>query len=229
VTFPTEAPIPAGGIGGVESGPGLRYRDHEGKIKMGAQSEFSENTLPAKRRLVEVLAINPANLRNDRPQSQWRGLGKRGSLALGPLLITFCIGVAATVAWLSHGDAAREAIASSFSRLGWLTWRAAAIGPRTPDVIVTAAASPDRQLLNEMSLNLDALWQRVDQLRAGQEQMAHNIKQITAAQEQLTLEVTKQHAIEQYILAKNPELPRATQVPRHSTLLRRQTDQIESR
>jgi hypothetical protein len=199
---------------------------------MGAQSEFCENPLPAKRRLVEVLAINPAQLRNDRSQSQWRALGKRASLALSPLLITFCIGVAATVAWLSHGNAAREAIASSFSRLGWLTWRAAAVGQRTPpDVIVTAASSPDRQLLNEMSLNLDALWQRVDQLRAGQEQMAHTIKQLTAAQEQLTLEVTKLHAIEQYIIAKNPELPlqRPTPAPRRSTLLRRQTDQIESR
>jgi hypothetical protein len=198
---------------------------------MSAQSEFSEHALPAKRRLVEVLAIDPAHLRNDRSQSQWLGVSKRGALALGPLLITFCVGVAATVAWLSHGDAAREAIAGSFSRLGWLTWRAAAVGQRTPDVIVAAASSPDHLLLNEMSLNLDALWQRVDQLRAGQEQMAHNIKQLTAAQEQLTLEVTKLHAIEQYILAKNPELPlqRATPAPRRSTLLRRQTDQVESR
>jgi hypothetical protein len=198
---------------------------------MSAQSEFCENPLPAKKPLVEVLAINPAHLRNDRSLSQWRGLGKRGSLALSPLLITFCVGAAATGAWLSHGDAAREAIASSFSRLGWLTWRAAAVGQRTPDVIAPADSSPDHQLLNEISLNLDALWQRVDQLRAGQEQMAHTIKQLTAAQEQLTLEVTKLHAIEQYILAKNPEFPlqRATPAPRRSTLLRRQTDQIEAR
>lgn len=177
---------------------------------MGAQSEFSENWLPAKRRLVEVLAINPAHLKNDRSQSQWRGRGKRGSLAL-----TFCIGVAATLAWLSHGDVAREVIASSFPRLGWLTWQVGAVGQRTPDMIVAAASSPDHQLFSEMSLNLDDVWQRVDQLSAGQKQMAHNIEKLTAAQEQLTLEVSKLQLIEQYILYKNPGPPlqRATAAP----------------
>jgi hypothetical protein len=182
---------------------------------MDAQSEFCEISLPVKRRLVEVLTINPAHLKNDRSQSQWRGLGKRGALALAPLLITFCIGVGATVAWLTHGDAAREVIASSFPRLGRLTWRAAAVGQTAPNIIVPAASSPDHQLLNDMALNLDALWQRVDQLSAGQEQMARNIQQLTAAQEQVTLEVTKLHLIDQYILYKNPETPlqRATAAP----------------
>jgi hypothetical protein len=174
---------------------------------MGAQSAFSENSLLAKRRLVEVLAINPAHLKNDRSQSQWRWLGKRGSLALTPLLITFCIGVATTLAWLSHGDVAREAIASSFPRLGWLTWRTAAVGQRTPDMIVPGASAPDHQRLSEMALNLGAVWRRVDQLSAGQEQMAHDIKQLTAAQEQLTLEVTKLQSMEQYLFYKSPEAP----------------------
>jgi hypothetical protein len=214
-------PDPGRGIGRVENRPGLRYREHEGRDQMGAQSEFSENWLPAKRRLVEVLAINPAHLKNDRSQSQWRGLSKRGSVALTPLLITFCVGVAATLAWLSHGDVAREVIASSFPRLGWLTWRVSAVGQRTPDMIVGAASSPDHRLFNEMSLNLDDVWQRVDQLSAGQKQMAHNIEQLTAAQEQLTLEVSKLQLIEQYILYKNPGLPlqgaTAAPAPKHST------------
>lgn len=182
---------------------------------MGAQSEFSENALLARRRLVEVLAINPAHLKNDRSQSHWRGLGRRGSLALTPLLITFCVGVAATLAFLSHGNVAREAIASSFPRLGWLTWRVAAVGHRTPDMILAAASSPDHQLFNEISLNLDDVWRRVDQLSAGQKQMAHNIEQLTAAQEQLTLEVSKLQLIEQYIIDKNPglALQRATATP----------------
>jgi hypothetical protein len=212
VTFPTERRSRLGALEGQRgAGPG----DMTGRYQMGAQSEFSENWLPVKRRLVEVLAIDPANLKNDRSHSRWRGLGKRGCFALTPLLITFCFGVAATLAWLTNGDAAREAIASSFPRLDWLTWRAAAVGQRTPDKTVPAASSPDHELLSEMSLNLDALWQRVDQLSAGQEQMAHNMEQLTAAQEQLTLEVSKLHFIEQYILYKNPEPPpqRATAAP----------------
>src|SRR5207245_2437913 len=35
-------------------------------------------------------------------------------------LITFCIGVAATLAWQSYGDAARETISSAYPQLGWL-------------------------------------------------------------------------------------------------------------
>jgi hypothetical protein len=63
-----------------------------------------------------------------------------------------------------------------------------------------------------MSFNLGAVWQRVEQLSAGQEQIGHNIDQLTAGQEQLTLEITKLHLIEQYILYKNsePPLQRAT-------------------
>jgi hypothetical protein len=41
-----------------------------GVIPNPEQSEFSEGSLPVKRRLVEVLAINPAYLKNDRSQSQ---------------------------------------------------------------------------------------------------------------------------------------------------------------
>src|SRR5215471_1784200 len=132
-----------------------------------AQSEFSEGRLPVKKkRLVEVININPADLKNDRSQSQL-GLGKRASLALTRLVITFYICVAAMLAWLSYSDAAREAIASSFPRLGWLAWRAAPDGQRAANMIVSAS-SPDQQQLNAMSLDLDAVRQRVDHLTASQ-------------------------------------------------------------
>jgi hypothetical protein len=185
-----------------------------------AQSALFESSLPAKRRLVEVLAIDPAHLKNDRSQRERRRRGKRVSLSTR-LLITFCTGAVAALAWLSHSDATREVIASSFPRLGWLAWRAAAAGQRTPDTIVSAASSPDHQLLDEMSLNLDAVWQRVDQLSAGQEQMAKDINQLTARQEQLTLEISKLQLIEQYILYKNSEPPvqRTTPAPKRSTQL----------
>ncbi len=185
-----------------------------------AQSAFFESSLPAKRRLVEMLAIDPAHLKNGRSQRE-RRRGKRVALASTRLLITFCTGAVAAVAWLSHNDTTREAIASSFPRLGWLAWRAAAVGQETPDTIVPAASSPDHQLLDEMSLNLDAVWQRVDQLSAGQKQMANDINQLTARQEQLTLEIAKLHLIEQYILYKNSEPPvqRTTPAPKRSTQL----------
>ena len=43
--------------------------------------------------------------------------GKRASRVLRRFLITFCIGVAVTLAWQSFGDAAREMIASSSPQL----------------------------------------------------------------------------------------------------------------
>src|SRR5258708_340828 len=78
-----------------------------------AQSEFSEGSLPAKRQLVEKVAIDPADLKTDQFKSE--RLGKRIRFALAP--ITFCIGVVATLAWLSYADAARRTIANSFPRL----------------------------------------------------------------------------------------------------------------
>jgi hypothetical protein len=183
-----------------------------------AQSAFCDSSPLVKRRLVEVLSIDPARLKNDRShRERRRRLGKRVSLAFTRLLITFCTGAAAALAWLSHSDATREAIASSFPQLGWLAWQAAAVGQRTPDMIEPAVSSADHQLIDEMSLNIDAVWQRVDQLSAGQEQMTHDIEQLTAGQEQLTLEITKLHLIEQYILYKNsePPLQRAIPAPAH--------------
>ena len=152
------------------------------------QSEFSEGSLPIKKRLVELLAIDPANLKNDRSQSEWRGLYKRVPLALTCLLITFCIGVVATLAWLSYE--AREAI------------------PGAP-----IALSLVRQQLDAMSLNLDAVRQNVDRIAASQEQITRNVDQLTASQEQVTREIK---AIDQYIRSKNSEPPALKPAPRPS-------------
>src|SRR6266566_3898978 len=57
--------------------------------------------------------LRPANLKDDRLPSKRPSPGKRASRALARFLITFCIGVAAILAWQSYGDAAREMIASS--------------------------------------------------------------------------------------------------------------------
>src|SRR5260370_20589169 len=96
-----------------------------------AQSEFSEGSLPAKRQLVETVAIDPADLKTDQFKSE--RLGKRIRFALAP--ITFCIGVVATLAWLSYGDAARRTIANSFPRLRWSVPQTAPGTQKNPDII----------------------------------------------------------------------------------------------
>src|SRR5260370_7890627 len=62
--------------------------------------------------------LHPADL--DRLPSTRPSLGKRASRALARFVITFFIGVAATLAWQSYADAASEMIASSSPQLIWL-------------------------------------------------------------------------------------------------------------
>jgi len=102
------------------------------------QSEISRATLPVKK-LVEVVAIDPANLRIDPPESERPRLGKRVLLALAA--ITFCIGVAATLTWQTYGDAARNAIATSFPRLVWLAPQATPVAQNTSDIFAPAASA----------------------------------------------------------------------------------------
>jgi len=198
-------------------------------IPSPTQSELSKGSLPVKKSLVDVLTIDPADLKNEQLQSERQWLGKQAPLAL----ITFCIGVAATLAWQAYGDAGREMIASSFPRLGWLAPRAAPVARNTPDMIAPVAPtapSSDQEQLNAMSLDLDAVQQSVDRIATSQEQMTRSVDriaasqaqitrtvdQLAAGQEQMTREITKLQAIEQYILYKNSEPPAPKPVPRPS-------------
>jgi hypothetical protein len=148
------------------------------------RSEFS-----AGRRATDLSVdptLRPADLKNDWFPSRRSSLGKRASRALARFLITFCIGVAATLAWQSYGDAARAIVASSSPQLGWLARQAAPVAQTAPDTIppaAPAAPSPDQQQLNTMSLGLAAVRQSIDQLAAGQEQMARDIAKLQAAEQ----------------------------------------------
>jgi hypothetical protein len=135
-----------------------------------------------------------ADFQNDHFPRQRPSLGKRVSRALARFLVTFCIGVAATLAWLSYGDAAREMIASSSPQLGWLAPHPAP-AQTSPNVIAPAApADPSlvQQQLNAISLGLGLVRQSVDQLAA----------QLTAGQEQMAREITLLRAVEQQLVDK---------------------------
>ncbi len=145
----------------------------------------------------EPSPLRPTILENDRFPNE-PSLRKRASRALSRFLITFCIGVAATLAWRSYGDAARQMIANSYPLLGWLAPQAEPVAQRAPNMIALAAsATPsfDQQQLNAMSL--DAMRQSIDQIAAGQEEIARSIDQIAkgiAAGQQLTTRSTDQTA-----------------------------------
>jgi hypothetical protein len=169
--------------------------------------------------------VRPMVLENDLPLNGQASLRRRGSRTLSRFLITFCLGIAATLAWQSYGDACREMIVNSYPQLGWLAPQA-----KPADTIALApppAPSFDQQQLDALSQDLEAVRQSIDRIAtsitagqgqmtlnidrvatdisSSQEQMVRSIDQLAAGQEQVAREITKLQAIEQYILYKNSE------------------------
>jgi hypothetical protein len=110
---------------------------------------------------------------------------KRARRALARFLIALCIGVGGTLAWQSYGDAAREMIAKSSPQLSWLAPQAAAVQTPPavpPNMVASAAPSPDPQQFKAMSFNIAAVRQSVNQL---QNEMTNEITKLRAAQQEI--------------------------------------------
>lgn len=120
-----------------------------------ARSEFSHSRWDAEPSIDE-----PADL--DLVPATRSSLVRRVSVAVARFLAVFCIGAAATLAWQSHGDAARRTIASSSPRFAWLAPPAAPTAPIAP--ATSASASPDQ--IKAISHGLAVVRQSVDQLAA---------------------------------------------------------------
>jgi hypothetical protein len=118
------------------------------------------------------------------------------------LLIAFCVGIAATLAWQSYGDTAREIIAGSYPQLGWLTPRSAD-AQNAPATIMPPITSSNPEEFETISLGLAEMRQRVDELAANQDQI---IREITTK-----LQVAKQELLDK-MSAPSPQL--ATAPPR---------------
>lgn len=186
-----------------------------------AQSEFSEGSLTIKPS-GEVPTIHPADLKNHQFRGGQQPFVKRAPLAFVRFLITFCIGVGATVAWQSYGDTAREMIAKASPQLAWLAPPSAPVAqdpvdpaaPAEPAALAEPGAPSSEQQLSAVSVDLDGVRQSVDRIATNQEQISRTIGQLVAGQEQMTKEIAKLQAIEQYILYKNSEPPpRPAQAP----------------
>jgi len=108
---------------------------------------------------------------------------RRMSRAIVRFLVTFCLGIAATFAWQSYGDEARDIVAASSPQLAWLAPQAAPLSSTAPDRVASttpAAPSPDLELLTAMSRGLVAIGARMDRLAVGQQQMADEIAKLRA-------------------------------------------------
>lgn len=136
---------------------------------------------------------------------------KRKSSFVG-LLVTFCFGIAVTVAWYSFGGSVREAIAGMSPQLAWVAPQPALAPQPTDDQPAVAAPAIDQQLSAALP-DIDAVRQNVDRIATAQEKIIKSIDQLSAGQELLTKEIAKLQAVEQYILYKNSEPPATRAAP----------------
>jgi hypothetical protein len=121
---------------------------------------------------------------SDQPPPK-RSRRREGGGGFSRFVLSFGIGVGATLAWQAYGDTVRQIVAGSYPQLGWLAPRAAAA--QTTDAMASAAPGATDQEIKALSLSLAAMRQRVDQLAAqiaaGQDQMTRDISaRVQAAQ-----------------------------------------------
>jgi hypothetical protein len=146
----------------------------------------------------EPTPIRPTTLENEQVPNWQPSLRKRAPPAVSSL-IAFCAGVAATLAWWSYGDAARQMISSSYPQLGWLAPRQAAV-QKAPDTIALAGPAdphPDHRQLDAVLDDLYAMRLSLDRIAAGQELITRSIDEIAtkiAAGQEPTTRSTDQTA-----------------------------------
>ncbi len=166
-------------------------------LSPSTRAEFSEEKWSEPLRSVD---LGP----NDGPLPYKQPSLGRAMPTLARYLITFCIGVAATLAWQSYGDAAREMIANSSPQLGWLAPQAAPVMQAAPSAVAPAAPSALSPELVELKAGLVSVQQSVDQLAA----------QVAAAQRQMAGDIANLQAADQNILQKiSAPLPRPAAPP----------------
>ena len=121
-----------------------------------------------------------SGLKGDNVASNRPSIGRRMFRTLTRFFIAVLIGVGGTLAWQSHGDAAREMVVARAPTLAWL------LSVSTTKSPAVAATAPDPvQQLEPMASNLDVVRRSVEQLTAKQEQMAQNIAALQAVEEDI--------------------------------------------
>jgi hypothetical protein len=130
---------------------------------------------------------------------------RRGSRGFVRYLVAICIGVAATLAWQSYGEAAKQIFATRAPELGWspeakqmiaswveqLGWTKPPAGSENtavqPSALEAGASKPptapsiDPERIQQMARDLATLRQTVEQLAAGQAQVTREIVKLEAA------------------------------------------------
>jgi len=155
---------------------------------------------------------------------------KRGSRGFSRYLLAFCIGVAATLAWLSYGEAAKQIIATRSPELGWspdtkqmiagwvqqLGWTKLPVGPEyasaqssvpeTPQAAPVAQTAPENVAPKApVSPSIDP--EQVHQIASDVTALRQTVEQLAASQDQMARVVDRLQGAVAEILIKMPEPP----------------------
>jgi hypothetical protein len=158
--------------------------------------------------------------------------GSRGSRRFRRYLAAVLIGVAVTLAWQSYGESAKQIIATRAPELGWspqakqmiatsiqwIGWTKSPTGPekQAPLVAQTAPTTPSLDLaqVQQMTQNLVAMKQTVEQLAGGQDQMARDIARLEAAVAELIAKIPEPPAQPSAAPARKPmPVPPSSRAP----------------
>jgi hypothetical protein len=161
------------------------------------QSEHSQDRLPA-----NLFAVRAPDLENDGYPNERSSVGKRAFISI---LIIFCTGVSATLAWQWYG--AGEMIASPSPQLSGLPPQAEPVPQNKPEVIgldSRTASSPDqqepsalldlgvvRQSINQIAASIASSQGRTDRMATTQDQIARSLDRMATAQEQIARSVER--------------------------------------
>jgi len=122
-----------------------------------------------------VRSPRPSSPKDDHIASGRPSIGGRIFRTLTGFFIAVLIGIGATLAWLSHGEAARDMVVAQAPSLGWL------LSVSTTKSPANAAIATDLvQQIEPLALNLDVVLRSVERLAAKQGQMAQNIATLQA-------------------------------------------------
>lgn len=186
-------------------------RTGAGRSARSAEAEFSAGSRVAEPSLDRTLPRSKPI--NGRSLGEEPSFGRRALRRVFRFLLIAGIGVAATLAWQSQGDAARQIVAEWAAQRGWSSWLPLVglpsevdvarrqVTPPSPQVPepprpeTVAAAPPSAPQLEAMAQDSAAIRQRLEQLAAGQEQLA-------AGQEQLAQHMVKLRSAVQEIQQK---------------------------
>jgi hypothetical protein len=131
---------------------------------------------------------------------------RQGSRGFVRYLVAICIGVAATLAWQSYGDAIKQIIAAKAPELGWSPQAKQMIAswtlgwtkpPASPEKIAPETAAPkappvpslDQAQVQQITQSLATVRETLQELAGGQNSMGRDIAQLESAVAEILLKI----------------------------------------